>query len=52
MAEDSTQRKRTIIRNRVGCAKISTYNLPPGDHVYGFKQPTDPEGAGACEFDY
>ena len=50
MAEDLTQRKRTMIKNRVGCAKTSTYNLPPGDHVYGFKQPTDLEGAGACEF--
>ena len=50
MAEDSTQRKRTMTKNRVGCAKMSTYDLPPRDHVYGFKQPADLEGAGACKF--
>lgn len=51
MAEGLPQRKRTMIKNRVGCAKTSTFNLPPVDHVYGFKQPPDLEGAGACEFD-
>ena len=49
MSEDLTQRKRTMIKNRVGCVRTSTYSLPQGNHVYGYKQPTDPEGAGACK---
>lgn len=47
MAEDLTARKRTMVKTRVGCVKASTYNLPAESHVYGYKQPTDPEGAGA-----
>lgn len=49
MADGLTQRKRTMIKSRVGCVKTSTYNLPASSHVYGYKQPSDPEGAGACE---
>ena len=50
MAEDLSKRKCTMVKDRVGCVKASTYSLPPSDHVYGYKLPTDPEGAGACEF--
>ena len=50
MSDDLTQRKRTMIKTRVGCVRTSTYPLPNGDHVYGYKQPADSEGAGACEF--
>lgn len=49
MSDDLTQRKRTMIKPRVGCVRTSTYPLPKGDHVYGYKQPSDSEGAGACE---
>jgi Domain of unknown function (DUF4483) len=49
MADDLTSRKRTMVKTRVGCVKASTYNLPAESHVYGYKQPSDPEGAGACK---
>lgn len=39
--------KRTMVKDRVGCVKTSTFSLPQGDHVYGLKRPNDPEGAGA-----
>lgn len=40
-------KKRTMVKDRVGCVRTSTYALPtdPG-HVYGFKRPSDPEGSG------
>ena len=36
-----------MVKNRVGCVRTSTYNLPQHGHVYGYKQPSDPEGAGS-----
>ncbi len=47
MTEDYTKRKRTMIKDRVGICRRSTYNLPSTDHVYGFKKENDAEGAGA-----
>mmetsp|Transcript_23286 Transcript_23286/g.22441 ORF Transcript_23286/g.22441 Transcript_23286/m.22441 type:complete len:234 (+) Transcript_23286:182-883(+) len=47
MTDDISQRKRTMIKDRVGCVRTSTYSLPTGNHTYGYKQPSDPEGAGA-----
>ncbi len=49
MTDDISQRKRTMIKDRVGCVRTSTYSLPTGNHTYGYKQPSDPEGAGACK---
>jgi len=39
-------KKRTIIKDRVGCVRTSTYNLPPANHTYGMKTVDAPEGAG------
>ena len=39
-------KKRTMIKDRVGCPRTSTYNLPEGPHAFGYKAPTDPESAG------
>lgn len=30
-------KKRTIIKDRVGCTRTSTYDLPSDDFVYGKK---------------
>lgn len=40
-------KRRTMIKDRVGCVRSSVMDLPPSDHVYGRKLPTDQEGAGA-----
>ena len=45
--EDPTKRKRTMVKDRVGVCRASTFNLPQSDHVYGYKAKTDDEGAGA-----
>jgi hypothetical protein len=37
---------KTIVKVRVGCVKLSTYDLPSKDHVYGRVLPPDEEGAG------
>lgn len=39
-------KKRTIIKDRVGCVRNTTYNLPPEGHCYGTKSGTNEEGAG------
>lgn len=39
-------KRRTMIKDRVGCVRTTTRNLPEGGHVYGMKSPPDPEGAG------
>ena len=36
-----------MIKDRIGICKTSCRNLPPPDHVYGYKAKTDAEGAGA-----
>ena len=46
-SEDPTKRKRTMVKDRVGVCRTSTFNLPQSDHVYGYKAKTDDEGAGA-----
>lgn len=39
-------KKCTIVKDRVGCVKTSTYNLPPSNHTYGMKTPDNTEGCG------
>lgn len=39
-------KRRTLVKSRVGCVKTSTYDLPQGEHTYGYSAPSDPEGAG------
>mmetsp|Transcript_36442 Transcript_36442/g.27025 ORF Transcript_36442/g.27025 Transcript_36442/m.27025 type:complete len:263 (-) Transcript_36442:48-836(-) len=39
-------KKRTIIKNRVGCVRTSTYDLPGDDFVFGQKNIRTGEGAG------
>jgi hypothetical protein len=39
-------KKRTIIKDRIGCARTSTYNLPPEGYAYGHKHEVQPEPAG------
>lgn len=39
-------RKVTIVKDRVGCVRSSVRALPETNHVYGYKPPSDPEGAG------
>lgn len=40
-------KKRTIIKDRVGCVRTSTYDLPGGDdYTYGHKNERGVEGAG------
>ena len=34
-----------LVKDDVGKAKPSTYNLPPGDFAYGKALPRDKEGA-------
>mmetsp|Transcript_12830 Transcript_12830/g.12910 ORF Transcript_12830/g.12910 Transcript_12830/m.12910 type:complete len:91 (-) Transcript_12830:394-666(-) len=46
MMADQIGKKRTMIKDRVGCVRTSSYNLPPGDHVYGKQSNPDPENAG------
>lgn len=38
-------KRRTMIKDRVGCVKSSTTVLPPADHVYGLKCKPDAEGS-------
>lgn len=37
-------KKRTIIKDRVGCVRTSTYHLPPDDYTYGMKTEQGVEG--------
>lgn len=39
-------KRRPMVKDRVGCVRTTTRNLPEGGHVYGMKSPPDPEGAG------
>lgn len=39
-------KKRTIIKDRIGCVRTSTYNLPTEPHSFGMKSPEGYEGAG------
>mmetsp|Transcript_1439 Transcript_1439/g.2343 ORF Transcript_1439/g.2343 Transcript_1439/m.2343 type:complete len:239 (+) Transcript_1439:223-939(+) len=39
-------KKRTMMKDRVGCVRASTYNLPQEGHTYGAKTPEAAEGAG------
>mmetsp|Transcript_70596 Transcript_70596/g.147026 ORF Transcript_70596/g.147026 Transcript_70596/m.147026 type:complete len:223 (-) Transcript_70596:47-715(-) len=40
------QKKRTMMKDRVGCVRASTYSLPVEGHAYGMKTPEVAEGAG------
>eukprot|EP00981_Chlorochromonas_danica_P013330 scaffold6156_cov179-Ochromonas_danica.AAC.2 len=39
-------KKRTIVKDRVGCVRTSTYSLPPENHIYGKKTEHTQEGSG------
>lgn len=39
-------KKRTIIKDRVGCVRTSTYDLPPSGYTYGMKMAEGAEGCG------
>jgi hypothetical protein len=39
-------KKRTMVKDRVGCVRSTTRSLPEPSHTYGMKSPPDPEGAG------
>ena len=41
------QKKRTMMKDRVGCVRQSTYNLPAEGHTYGMKTPELNEGVGS-----
>lgn len=43
-------KKRTIIKDRVGCVRSSTYNLPAEGYSYGMKYPENPEVAGDSNY--
>jgi hypothetical protein len=43
-------KKRTIIKDRVGCPRSSTYSLPGDDHTYGKKNEHPDETAGESKF--
>lgn len=42
-------KKRTIIKDRVGCVRTSTYHLPGDHHTYGRKTEQVNEGAAECK---
>ena len=42
---DKNIKKRTLIKERVGCSRATTYDLPPVTHTYGKKLQTDFENA-------
>jgi hypothetical protein len=39
-------KRRTMVKDRVGCVRTSTRNLPRGHFTYGMKYTPDAEGAG------
>ena len=39
-------KRRTLIKDRVGCVRGATHSTFPPEHVYGLKLPPDPENAG------
>lgn len=39
-------KRRTMVKDRVGCVRTSTRNLPRGHFAYGMKYAPDAEGAG------
>jgi len=43
-------KKRTIIKDRVGCVKTSTYDLPKDGFSYGRKSVEGVEGAGDSKY--
>jgi hypothetical protein len=43
-------KKKTIIKDRVGCVRSSIYNLPSAGHTYGMKSTVSPEGVGDSKF--
>lgn len=46
LLEDGNTKRRTLIKERVGCTRTTIYNLPPLQFTYGKKCQTDFEGAG------
>ena len=38
--------KRTLIKDRVGAVRTSSYDLPATEHIYGKEVKRDDEGAG------
>ncbi len=43
------QKKRTMMKDRVGCVRASTYSLPPEGHSYGMKTEQADEGVGTSK---
>jgi hypothetical protein len=39
-------KKRTMVKDRIGCPKTTTYDLPEGEFVFGKPRDPDPENAG------
>lgn len=46
LEDSSNAKRRTLIRERVGCSRATIYDLPPIDFAYGMKFKTDVENAG------
>lgn len=46
MEDTKVAKRRTMVKDRVGCVRSTTRNLPDPNHTYGMKSPPDPEGAG------
>mmetsp|Transcript_13902 Transcript_13902/g.23040 ORF Transcript_13902/g.23040 Transcript_13902/m.23040 type:complete len:212 (-) Transcript_13902:331-966(-) len=42
----NTGKRRTMVKDRVGCVRTTTRNLPRGHFTYGMKYAPDAEGAG------
>ena len=47
-----TSKRRTMVKDRVGCVRTSTRNLPRGHFTYGMKNAPDAEGAGDGTVEY
>lgn len=43
------QKKRTIVKDRVGCVRTSVYSLPTENHTYGRPTEYAAEGSGDCK---
>ena len=43
------QKKRTMMKDRVGCVRASTYSLPAEGHSYGMKTEQADEGVGTSK---
>ena len=44
--EHHLPKRRTMVKDRVGCVRTSTYHLPGTEHTYGMPRKPDAENAG------